>query len=380
MHIGFVSHHPFPLNLGTATNEYVRKLCERGHRVSVMAIKANDQDYRDTEYGADIYRIDTKESSKILYRSKYALEAINELKTVDNDNEIDVIHMRAFPNTGLILDAVSWKDSPPVIADVRATGIGNSLFDAVTRFGIKIQHRMVDRTIVVDENVRDRIWGRDSDHIGIVPLGVSFDRFSPGQNPQLRDLLNINEDTFLFGYIGHLHESRNLEEMIKAFKKSECGKKCKLLIVGEGNGRDNLKTLANELGISDSVLFTGAVPFSDVPNYYKVLDCGLSYIPDKKQYRDQPPLKTVEYLATGLPVVATDTPGNRRFVTDDVNAIVTKPDVQAFSDGMREIFESNSKRKRLANTARSSVDEFRYSRIVTNSLLPEYKKAIEKNR
>jgi glycosyltransferase involved in cell wall biosynthesis len=106
----------------------------------------------------------------------------------------------------------------------------------------------------------------------------------------------------------------------------------------------------------------------------RAFDIGAAFIPDKPQYRNQPPLKTVEYLATGLPVAATDTPGNRRFVTHDENAEVAAPNVDAYADSLVELATDEEYRNRLSERARESVLEYDYERIVTDRLIPLYER------
>jgi glycosyltransferase involved in cell wall biosynthesis len=105
-------------------------------------------------------------------------------------------------------------------------------------------------------------------------------------------------------------------------------------------------------------------------------DIGLAYVADRAQYRNQPPLKTVEYLASGLPVVATDTPGNRRFVEHRRNGLLVQDSVQALASGIACLMEDQALRLDMGRIARKSVDRFSYDHIVKEQLLPFYERCL----
>jgi glycosyltransferase involved in cell wall biosynthesis len=150
-----------------------------------------------------------------------------------------------------------------------------------------------------------------------------------------------------------------------------------LLIVGKGNGLGELQKKAKTLGIEKHITFTGEVPFNRIPDYLNSFDVGLAYIPNKVQYKNQPPIKTAEYLSAGLPVVATNTPGNKRFVTQGYNAILSSDDSEEYAAAIEDLVEDEKLCARLSSRARESIEEFDYAKIVRRDLIPAYKKAVE---
>jgi glycosyltransferase involved in cell wall biosynthesis len=85
------------------------------------------------------------------------------------------------------------------------------------------------------------------------------------------------------------------------------------LFLGDGPALDETKSLARKLGIADSVLFTGAVPYDQMPGHLKGARVGVApYQPSRLgQMRlgfYWSPLKVFEYMAMALPVVTLDTP------------------------------------------------------------------------
>lgn len=103
-----------------------------------------------------------------------------------------------------------------------------------------------------------------------------------------------------------------------------------LLIVGpvqerQGANLEGLEALARR----DNVLLAGERPFESLPGYYRWMSVGLTPYQDTAFNRASFPLKTLEYLAAGLPVVTSDLPADRLLGSD---LIVSSSDPQRFAE------------------------------------------------
>ena len=108
-------------------------------------------------------------------------------------------------------------------------------------------------------------------------------------------------------YQGTMATIRELEILIHAFKLVLINHdKVKLFMVGDGDGLGNLKKLAKELNIENNIIFTGRVPYKEVPEYIAASDIGISPIPPINLYKISSPLKLFEYMAMSKPVVANE--------------------------------------------------------------------------
>lgn len=380
MHVCFLCHQEYPETFVTAINEYTRTLADLGVDVSVIAGRnTTEQPTFERIEGVDVYRIDADTTTAVsIGPTVFGYRGLRKIDELCKREEVDILHMRAFPNLGLILRTVPWFDSPPVtIADARGTAISNEFFDYISRVGIRAQSTLVDELITVDENVATNVLGDDSD-VNILPLGADFEKFSPGENESLREQWGVGSEEIVLGYTGLLYPTRDLDRLVRSFSRVVADHpQSTLVVVGDGDARSELERLVIELDIEESVIFTGEIPFEDVPEYLWAFDIGLAYIRDSVQYRDQPPLKTVEYLASGLPVVGTDTPGNKRFLTDGENGRLAPDDIEAYADALAELVDSSEERERYSAQARDSVSKFDYRNIVENELLPIYRAALQ---
>jgi glycosyltransferase involved in cell wall biosynthesis len=90
------------------------------------------------------------------------------------------------------------------------------------------------------------------------------------------------------------------------------------VIVGGGNNEQELKTLANDLGVGDRVVFTGFK--SDAVPYMKNFTIGVN-TSDSEGFSNT----ILEYMAVGIPVVATNVSGNAELVQEGKTGILVRP-------------------------------------------------------
>lgn len=105
-------------------------------------------------------------------------------------------------------------------------------------------------------------------------------------------------------------------------------------------------------------MFLGKVPYEDVPDYLVNSDIGLAYIPKTKIYDVQPPLKTFEYLAASLPVVATNTLGNLEIIKDGINGLITLDNCQDFAEKIIRFLKDSQLRSQIKNNAINSIIKY----------------------
>lgn len=107
-----------------------------------------------------------------------------------------------------------------------------------------------------------------------------------------------------------------------------------LLVVGPILDAPGVKLQGwEELAARENVTFTGARPFESLPGYYRLMSVGLTPYLDTAFNNASFPLKTMEYLAAGLPVVSSDLLANR---TLDPGLIRSAADPAAFADLVAE--------------------------------------------
>lgn len=288
------------------------------------------------------------------------------------DKKFDIIHVYYFPGCFFLPLLLRNKGKKWVFF----TTSGPIQGGVTSYVGWRMQtfeSRFFDHIILRDESHKLQFAYRKD--ITIVPIGADLNLFSPGTS-SMREKYGIDPSVFLFLYVGSLLPVRKIETLIDALKIVLKTKKAALMVVGDG-GTERLNQYAEEGGVKDHVIFTGKVPFTDVPEYMRCCDVFLSYVPITPEFDIQPPLKTVEALACGLSVIATSTLGNRRFITHTENGYLTGDDAASVADSMLALMEDEQLRQKLAINARLSAADHDWGALVKDRLLPAYKKILK---
>jgi glycosyltransferase involved in cell wall biosynthesis len=95
-----------------------------------------------------------------------------------------------------------------------------------------------------------------------------------------------------------------IPDVIRGFAK-EANRGEYLVLVGTGEQAKELRSLVNELGIQDKVLFTGLVSFSNLPGYLSIADVAINPLKPSLVSSTALPNKVLQYMASGIPVVST---------------------------------------------------------------------------
>src|SRR5919197_1498421 len=147
--------------------------------------------------------------------------------------------------------------------------------------------------------------GVEAHRIAVVANGVDVARFRPAPNggAAVRARLGLEGEPVV-GFVGTLKTWHDVPTLIRAVAcLRETGRKARLLVVGDGPERSRLEELAVLEGLAGAAVFVGQVPYEQVPAYLAAMAVAVApYRADDDFYFS--PLKLVEYLAAGRPVVA----------------------------------------------------------------------------
>lgn len=172
-------------------------------------------------------------------------------------------------------------------------------------------------------------FGLEEKRVIVAPDGVDIEAFNlPLSKMEARQKLVLPEDKILLGYAGML-KTMGMEKGIATALESlkTLPKNISLVLVG-GHPADVefYKKSAKNLDLEDRVVFVGRVAPNMVPLYLKSFDLVIAPFPENKHYRYfMSPLKLFEYMASGVPIIASDLPSLRE-VIDESMAYFFEPD------------------------------------------------------
>ena len=206
--------------------------------------------------------------------------------------------------------------------------------------------------VAVSEGVRHYLerCGVDPARIAVIPNGVDPDRFPVTREPRETDR------QFTVGFLGTLKPWHGLSVLLDAFDRlSRRQGGCRLLVVGDGPERARLEAMTRDRGIEHQVVFTGQVSPAQVAGHLASMDCAVA------PYEDLPgfyfsPLKVYEYLAAGLPVVASRVGELAGVIRPDDNGLLVTPgDAAALATALERLRRSPALRARLGRSARDAA-------------------------
>lgn len=181
--------------------------------------------------------------------------------------------------------------------------------------------------------------------------------------PMSRAQLGISEDAFVVGMVGRLSKQKAPDTFVKAAKLiKEKIPNAFFLMVGDGELRDQIENLINQYNLGASFLITGWV---DNPTaYMKIMDVGMLL-----SRWEGFGLVLPEYMACGVPIVATDVDAIPNIVKNGVNGMLTdKDDYHKVADAVDRLFKQPDLTSSLVKTADNIVKtKFDGKRVTQNN-------------
>jgi glycosyltransferase involved in cell wall biosynthesis len=205
-----------------------------------------------------------------------------------------------------------------------------------------------DHLIVVSTALRDHALaaGARQGSISVIPNGVELDLFRRGGGPTIRGQLGI-DDELVIGFVGSLKPWHGVSRLLEAFAALPVS--YWLLIVGDGPERRALEARASILGIGGRTVFAGAVSHAQVPAFLDSMDIGTAPFESMTGFYFSP-LKVAEYLAAGLPVVASRQ-GDLPLLVGDAGILYEPGSQDALTGALRTLGEDTGLRARFGRNA-----------------------------
>lgn len=163
-------------------------------------------------------------------------------------------------------------------------------------------------------------------------------------------------------YVGTLQFWKGLDVLLEAIKLAP---ELRLLVVGGGSAEeeDALRTHIAQLGIAERVELTGRLSQTRIAERVAGAACAVHPLPPKHSIsaRFTSPLKVVEYMALGLPVVASDVPSARELLRDGHNArLCPGEDAPALAATLREVCTDAALARKLSENALAGISQHTY--------------------
>mgnify|MGYP004675760621 FL=1 len=391
MRVGIFTESYPPLVNGVSTSILMLEhaLTKLGHEVFIITVSDNKKDYV-LENNGHILRLPSVNLVNCYdYKmtSVYPIKAVNMIKKMN----LDVIHSNVEFTVGIFARVVSEQLSIPLVHTYHTNWEdythyitkNKKILDDICKKLLK--YLMVffeDKTVTELIVPSNKIYNLFKDkykftkNIHIIQTGIETSKFYKENFNQkdinsLKKKLGIKKKDFVVMTVSRLAKEKSVDRIINNHK--ELVKKysnMKLLIVGDGPDIDKLKDEAKSLGVSDSVIFTGKVPLSDIPIYYQL---GNVFVTASKS--ETQGLTVVEAISSSLPVVAVKDDSFVNSVIEDFNGFVFTDD-EKYINSISKLYEDKDLYNILSNQSRLLSEDFS-SEYFALKVLKVYETAIE---
>ena len=203
--------------------------------------------------------------------------------------------------------------------------------------------------------------GIDPEKIHVVTNGVDLSHFRPRKkDKELSSKLGL-EGKFVAGYIGThgmAHALGTLLEAAQRLRKFPEGDRYRIIFLGAGAERDNLRATAERMGL-DNVLFLEPVSKEQVPRYWSLLDVAIIHLKKTELFTTVIPSKLFECMGMGLPVLHGVAGESADIVNKEGVGIVFEPENPvALSEGLRRMRENVSQYREMSSLALQAAHRY----------------------
>lgn len=174
-----------------------------------------------------------------------------------------------------------------------------------------------------------------------------------------------------FVYIGSLHPKRKIDKLIECFQYTfdKHSVKAQLDLYGRGADMDKLEKVASSSRSYGYVCFKGLLDQQELIKKLPSYDAGVAWVPEEK-YSHSPSLKAIEFLASGLPLIASNTIAHRH-LADKTDIFLFDNNPESFERSIKEIksWNDNDNLQCLKNN-RKVVEQLDYEVIIEKYFIP----------
>jgi glycosyltransferase involved in cell wall biosynthesis len=373
LRICLISFTGFPDQGATYFYETARALAGLGHDVSAFAVGRPGEPEEAIEDGVHVHRlpqpltVNWASPARWLRKFRFLYEAGRFVRA----RHFDIVHVYCTIGTGVL--PLIGGSKPRWVIEYQTAAVGQQR-EALEHLENRMrawQGRTFDAIFTLNEVLGRRLLGSRPFHV--VPAGVNLDAFRPGLPRTFRREHGIPDDHTVFILAGTLEALRGTDVPLRALALAlPKDDRLWLLMPGKGSQLEELRAFAQAHGIEHRVWLPGYVPYAEMPRLFAAADAGISYLLPTGYHEGLPPMKVMEYLGAGLPVIASDVPAHRMQLEHESNGLLAPPGPEGFADAMLRFAADDALRARMRAAAAPSVAHLSWERIAVERILPVY--------
>jgi glycosyltransferase involved in cell wall biosynthesis len=350
---------------------YAEALAERGDRVDVYSLARPGQTSERVLRGVHVHCLQTRQRNErgpLSYlgrMGRFLLASARALRRDHREQPFHVIHVHSVPDFEVFAAWFPKLRGARVILDIHDPvpdlfackfGLGeNSASIRILRFFERRSTHFADHVITVTHYWRDQIVERcrlPKERSSVILNYPDTSLFSADSDPAKRA---ESHRPFRLIYPGSLNSHCGTAVLLEAMQIArQRVPEIALDIYGSGPDLERLENMTRSLRIDDAVVFHAPVPLHAVPALMREADLGLALLSGGNRYARQAlNVKLFEYLAIGLPAIATRTESTQCYLHDDIVTFSAMDDARDVARCIVKLHESPARR---VLQARNGID------------------------
>ena len=307
----------------TSVMNLSRKLRERGHEVKILTLSRTCHSYIE----GDVIYAGSIGMGCIYPQARVKIPTVaGDYMEMLLDWKPDIVHSQCEFSTFFLAKKIASELHIPIVHTYHTVyedythyfspqkAWGRNIVQLMTR---KLANA-VETLIAPSDKIRKILEGSQvSCPVEVIPSGISLEKYQACKEEdwqeKIRAQLGIPQDALVLVYVGRMAKEKNIEELLEYQQEAEKYGVI-LLLVGDGPHLPELKKKAEELKVTEHVIFTGMIAPEEVGHYYQAGDLFVSASISETQG-----MTYAEALAGGIPLLCRRDGCLEQVVTDDEN-------------------------------------------------------------
>lgn len=278
---------------------------------------------------------------------KNALRLLKSLRKVVRNIDPDLIHAGPIQTVALLAALSGFR---PIVAmswgsDLLRDAERNQFYKWATKYVLNRSSVLIGDCDAVRKKAND--FGFSDDRIITFPWGVDLQQFSPGKDDSIRARAGWKNE-FVLLHTRSWEPVYGIDVLVQAFiAAAHQNPSLRMFLLGGGSLTGKVFAMFERAGMLDRVSFSGQVSYKDLPKYYRSADLYVS-----ASHSDGSSVSLMEALASGIPALVSDIPGNREWVAPEENGWwFPDGDVNALAEA---ILRAADQRERLSDMGKAA--------------------------
>jgi glycosyltransferase involved in cell wall biosynthesis len=317
------------------------------------------------------------EGSNKPMRFRNHLKALTSVKKVIRDFQPDLIQAGPIQRSAFLVALMGFH---PLVTmswgyDLLVDATRGSMWRWATGFTLKRSDALVADCDTIRKLAVN--FGMENDRIITFPWGANIHKFTPAAvkwRVNIRERLGWGRENFVLLSTRSWSDLYGVEDLVYAFVRvARQHPEVRLFMLGNGPLAPQLREIFIRGGVSELVYFPGIVTQEKLPDYYRAADLYIS-----TSHSDGTSISMLESLASGTPVLLTDIPGNKEWISKpgEVGWLFHDGDVDSLTEGIHHAITHRDQLGTMGLAARNLAESRGDWEVNAPQLFEAYKTAL----